>query len=351
VVVYQLISEIDGGIDFAQKERLGVQYNSSLRKLLESLIEYRHLLKSSLLRNTSNTSKTDLQTKLSKQQSKIELEIKAIDAVDLQLGNTLKTTTKWSDLKQKWQEAKNRLPVQESLDTQSATIDDLISLMLHVGDTSKLITDPVLDSYYLMDAVVTKLPATIANSAKARDLNSQIVEDKKITEEEKAQVILLSSEIKTPNELVWRGLKVAFDSNPQLKTKIENELFQAFTTTNNLLKVTNQQIEANQNFASDQSQYITTATTAINANFKLYDAVAPALDNLLQERLQGFENKKNLVLVFSILVLIVIVGVLLVLARSLTKHQESEKALRQAEAKYRIIFENAVDGIFQTTPD
>lgn len=354
VVVYQLISEIDGGINFAQKERLGVQYNSSLRKLLESLIEYRYLLNSSLVRNTSNTSKTDLPTQLSQQQSKIESEIKAINAVDLQLGNTLKTTTKWGDIKQKWQEIKDKasgLSIQENLELQSATIDDLISLMLHVGDTSNLITDPVLDSYYLMDAVVTKLPATIANSAKARDLNTKIVEDKKITEEEKAQIILLSSEIRTPNEQIWRGLKVAFNTNSKLRSKLDNDLFQAFTTTNNLLKITSQQLETNQNLNPEQSEYKTIATTAINAQFKLYDGVAPALDNLLQERLQGFENKKSLILVFSLLTLIVIVVVLLVLARSLTKHQQSEKALWQAEAKYRTIFENAVDGIFQTTPD
>ena len=94
VVVYQLISEIDSGINFAQKERLGIQYNSSLRKLLESLIEYRHLLNPASPRNTSNTSKTDLPAQLSQQQSKIEAEIKAIDSVDLQPGNTLKTTTK-----------------------------------------------------------------------------------------------------------------------------------------------------------------------------------------------------------------------------------------------------------------
>jgi PAS domain S-box-containing protein len=354
VVVYQLVSEIDGGINFAQKERLGIHYNSSLRRLLVSLIEYRHLLNPSLARNTSNTSNTDLPTQLSRQQSKIEAEIKAIDAVDLQLGNSLQTTTKWVNIKQKWQEIKNgikSLPIQENLDRKSAMIDDLLSLMLHVGDTSNLITDPILDSYYLMDAVVTKLPVSLEKTAQIRDLDAKILADKKITGEEKTQIILLASQIQFANDKVWRGLKVAFDANSKLRLALDKDLVEAFTTTNKLLKITYQQIEANQNLKPEQSQYITTATTAINAQFKLYDAIAPALDNLLQERLKAFERKKSLVLVFSLLVLIIIVGVLLVLAHSLTKHQKSEKALWQAEAKYRTIFENAVDGIFQTTPD
>ena len=37
--------------------------------------------------------------------------------------------------------------------------------------------------------------------------------------------------------------------------------------------------------------------------------------------------------------------------RDITERKQSENALKQAEEKYRSIFENAVEGIFQTTPD
>ena len=39
------------------------------------------------------------------------------------------------------------------------------------------------------------------------------------------------------------------------------------------------------------------------------------------------------------------------LAQEVSERKRVEKELRQAEAKYRSIFENAVDGIFQTTPE
>ena len=42
---------------------------------------------------------------------------------------------------------------------------------------------------------------------------------------------------------------------------------------------------------------------------------------------------------------------LAVLNRTLTEQKKSEEALRMAEAKYRSIFENVVEGIFQTTPE
>ncbi len=39
------------------------------------------------------------------------------------------------------------------------------------------------------------------------------------------------------------------------------------------------------------------------------------------------------------------------LEHQITERQHAEKALRESEAKYRSIFENAVEGIFQSTPD
>jgi two-component system sensor histidine kinase/response regulator len=39
------------------------------------------------------------------------------------------------------------------------------------------------------------------------------------------------------------------------------------------------------------------------------------------------------------------------LAREIAERKRVEEEMRQAEAKYRSIFENAVEGIFQTTPD
>jgi hypothetical protein len=43
VIVYQLVAEIDVGLEFTRKERLGLEYNKTLRNLLEEVIYHRHL--------------------------------------------------------------------------------------------------------------------------------------------------------------------------------------------------------------------------------------------------------------------------------------------------------------------
>ncbi|HEY9611041.1 response regulator [Allocoleopsis sp.] len=357
VVVYQLIAEINVGTNFAQKERLGVKYNHSLRGLLENLLEHRRLTREYLSNDKS------LKEKITLEQSQIEAGIQSIDAVDRQLGATLETTKNWQSFKQKWQGMKGNalnLSPQVSFEAHTKLIDELLSLILHVGDTSNLITDPVLDSYYLMDAVVTKLPPAIAATAQVRDLNAEIVADQIIAENEKAQITILSSLIKSPNDAVQRGMQVAFWFNPKLKPQLETNTQATFTATNEFLALIHQQMmsdwlrhrpKGDRNIAVQQADYLAAGTKAIEAQLKLYDQVSSALDKSLEKRIKSFVTKKYLILAFSLLALAAIIYVLLAFARSQNKRRESEEALQEAEEKYRTIFENAVDGIFQTTPD
>jgi hypothetical protein len=89
VVVYQLIAEIDVGINFAQKERLGIQYNPPLRELLEDVQQHRGMVNGYLKGETS------FKEKIALKESQIEDDIRAIDAIDQQLGVTLQTTEQW----------------------------------------------------------------------------------------------------------------------------------------------------------------------------------------------------------------------------------------------------------------
>jgi PAS domain S-box-containing protein len=357
VVVYQLIAEINVGTNFAQKERLGVKYNQSLRGLLENLLEHRRLTREYLTDNKS------LKEKITLEQSQIEADIQSIDAVDRKLGVTLETTKQWQAFKQRWQELKGNtwnLSPQASFDAHTKLTNELLSLILHVGDTSNLITDPVLDTYYLMDAVVTKLPSAIATTAQLRDLNAEIVADNLLSETEKAQITLLCSSIKSPNDAVQRGMQVAFGFNPQLKPQLETNTQTTFTATNDFLALINQQMvsdwlrhrpKGDRKIVVQPADYLAAGKKAIEAQFKLYDQVSSALDNSLEKRINSFVTKKYLVLAFSLLVLAAVIYVLLAFARSQNQRSKSEKALQEAEEKYRTIFENAVDGIFQTTPD
>ncbi len=347
-VVYQLIEEINVGINFAKQERLGIQYNSPLRKLLEDVQKHRGMVNGYLKNDAS------FKDQIPNIQSEIESDIREVDAVDRQLGVKLKTTEKWVALKQKWQTLKGnalRMSPQESFDEHTALIADILSLIFHVGDTSNLILDPVLDSYYLMDAVVTKIPSISENMGQIRGLGTGAIAQKKITIDEKAKIAILLGWIEAPKKSLRRGLQVSKDKNAAIKQKIATYAEESFKSTDIFLDLVEKKIINSQTIDIQASDYFAAGTKAIEDQFRLYDAVSPVLDGLLQERIEGFSRKKYLILAFSLLVLATMIYVLLAFARSQKKRAESDKALRKTEEKYRTIFENAVDGIFQTTSE
>jgi hypothetical protein len=178
VVVYQLIAEIDVGINFAQKERLGIKYNPPLKALLEDVQRHRGMVNGYLKGDTSFKEKIFLN------ESQIEDDIRAIDAIDRQLGVTLQTTEQWRALKKNWQTLKGTalgIRDQESFEAHTALINEILSLMAHVADTSNLILDPVLDSYYLMDALVNKLPYIIDTTGQVRGLGTGVAAQQRIS--------------------------------------------------------------------------------------------------------------------------------------------------------------------------
>jgi len=347
-VVYELIAEINLKIEFAEKERLGLQYNQQLRNLLEDLQQQRGMVNGYLKGDTSFKEKIILKA------AKIENDIRTIDAVDQQLGVSLQTSQKWRNLKEKWQllkgKALNLLP-QKSFEQHTALIAELLSLMAHVGDTSNLILDPVLDSYYLMNTVVVQLPSMIENTGQTRGLGAGIAAQQQISVAEQAQLNLLSNLIKNTNQSLERGLAVAFAQNPAIKPQLDIYIQENLQDTNLFLELVEQRITHAFKIDIQPAAYFAAGTKAMDAQFRLYDRVSPTLDELLKERINQFSQKKLRIKVFSLLVLATIIFALLALARSLQQRQQSESALRVAEEKYRGIFENAVDGIFQTTPD
>lgn len=345
VVVYQLVAEINQQIDFAKKEQLGLQYNSPLRKLLEQWQQHRGLV-------YGYAKGEDFGELLKQKEVAIEESIAAVDAVDKQLGLTLEATEKWQKIKQKWQITKSNLLMmrpEASFEAHTQLIAELLELMSHVGDTSNLILDPALNSYYLMDAVVNKLPSLTENLAQVRGLGTGIAAQKKITDQEKAQLTILFGLIKSPNNDLRRGLQVAMEKDATSKAKIESYVQTRLKATTEFTELVEREIIRSENINIKAAEYFAAGTTAIDAQYKLYDVASETLDGVLQKRIDGLTTKNNLVKAFSLLVLAMVIYVLIAFALSLKKRQQSEIALQQAEEKYRTIFENAVDGIFQTT--
>jgi signal transduction histidine kinase/DNA-binding response OmpR family regulator len=303
LVMYLLVSEIDDRIAFARKEIRGDEYLRPLRALLEHVGQSQIQARDALAGQRASRPEAT---------GKIEDDFAALAVVERTLGGALKTSDKYRVVREDWRVLKERLLAPASAerdDLHTRLIADVRALMAQVGDTSNLILDPDLDSYYLMDAVLLKLPESADISRKIWLFGRKVLASgRPITDVERAEFIRLASLLRATLEATRSGMDVAFRNNPaqNLRSRLSGPLDEYAAKTRRLLDALDQQVVGFSRAADDDL-----AAQALSAGFALWDRTVIELDGLLQARVDGFARKKHAVMGFAGLVLI-LVGYLLV---------------------------------------
>jgi PAS domain S-box-containing protein len=321
-VVYRLVGDIDVSVDFAIKERLGLQYNQTLRQLLEQVLRHQHLDHDYL---RGDRTLHDLRLK---QQAAIDAAMQRTDIADQAWGRSLKTTQQWNRVKEKWQELKQHLPTY-SIETSKqlhANLElEILAVIAQVGDTSNLILDQNLDSYYLMNALVTQLPTILKQSAMARDLGEDIVKRRTMTLDDKVQMTALAAAIASPLDANKRGMNVAFKANATLQPQLGAILQASIASSETFLRMVRQ--TSTQAIWFKATEFLAAEERAIAAQLNLYDATSPVLDEIIQQRIDTLTLKKYQVRLFGLLVLLVFFAIFMAFARNLRQWQRAEKRL------------------------
>jgi len=352
LVVYQLIAEIDSKINFTLKEKSGLAYNYPLKNLLVDIVQHRTQVNQYLYGNKS------LVPAIATQENKIETAIQKLNAVEKQISPKLKISPQWLALKtsinsnwQRLKEQKFNLSPSQSWQAHTKIINDILALIADVGDVSNLILDPALDSYYLMDTLVNQLPSAIENTAQAKDIGVAIAIKQKITESERAKLLIIQSLIAPPLQEVRRGLQVSTNTNRQIQPQLSTSVSKNFHNIQKFIALLNHEIINAKTIDLSPQKYTSIAQEALDSQLKLYDTTFPILDNLLQERINQLVIRKYQVIGFALIVLAVVIYVSLNLENSRKQQQKFARELEIAEEKFRSIFENAINGIFQITPE
>ncbi|MCS6988118.1 MAG: hypothetical protein NZM06_01195 [Chloroherpetonaceae bacterium] len=94
-------------IEFAEKERLGLEYKEPIAELLFLVAEHRQAALAYF--RGKDAEKAEAKQTLQALQSKIDEVVSAADAVDARLGATLESREKWADIRKLWKATKESL--------------------------------------------------------------------------------------------------------------------------------------------------------------------------------------------------------------------------------------------------
>ena len=343
LVMFLLLSNLNEGINIAQKETEGNQYLRTLRLLME------HVPQEKLLAHAYLADKSQGKPALQDKMARIEQDFGAIQKVDQQYGSTLDTATQLNRLRQYWQSLKSsllELETQTSDSLHDAMLGQVRSLMAHVGDTSTLILDPKLDTYYLMDATLLKLPELQDLLAQARLLGNTLIAQQNISPDEKAQLIVLSALLRSNIDDLQRNIKVGSDNsgNDTIKQRVLPYLDKFQASTNSFLQIHNQSLINVMQPTIQTTTYRTLVNKSLDDSFGLWDQAVNDEDELLQARIDGFVNQRNFVTLLAaivfILVLYLLIGFYQAVMRTISNLDQAAKRMVNGEETRMIRLDN-----------
>lgn len=192
-------------------------------------------------------------------------------------GGRLQTTQRLTDLRDAVEAAFSAAETgRAAYDTWSAIVDLAIALIQVIGDTSHLVHDPDLDSYYLMSAAIVRLPHAMVYAGRAADL-VELAGGGELEGEDLVRAAVARFNVSYDAEQVSIGLNASVDatSRSELGTNIAQRLDEFRAAADEFAPPT---------MLRDLAAEVDAATMADNAS--LVFARAASLSHLLLSELQ-----------------------------------------------------------------
>jgi len=272
-------------INSARTELTALDYESSLRHLLETLPKHRDLMNTVL---TGDAAKLVLVESAAR---KVDEALTEASHADEAQGAKLATTEKWNALKTRWYELKAQaktLQAKDSFSRHTQLANDVIEHMRFVADRSGLTTDPQLDSYYLWDLMLSGAIYGAQYSTELRGLTTRGAANV----EDIAQLLMLSRQFQFNGALVDRDSSSMFRYNPAIKSILGDSLSSASDAAARLNQVSQTELGGNVSKV-DGKVFVEASTLAVNAYYSLFDKAHTTMSNLVSARIASLSAQKT----------------------------------------------------------
>ncbi len=298
----QYLNQINKDIDFAHKEQVGLEYNEPVLRILQNIQQHAALVTIFL------SGQTDYQDEIDAKQAEIDLDIQAIDKVDARLGKTLGATEHWKEVKDSWSRLKVNfydLSPERSIDGHDTLVDEILDLITVVGNNSNLILDPRIESYYLMDTLVIRLPMQTQFLSQIRNYSLMITTKGEITPAEQTRLEIFSGLVESNWEGNLKGFNYVFGADSDVASALEDDVERHNNVTKQYLQTVNGVFlrvvrESSTPVTVNSGRFYEISTEAIDDNFSFYIQVSPELDALLQERIDEYAMRRNAVIMAAL---------------------------------------------------
>jgi len=335
-----LISQQSDNISFLEQERKGVEYVTVTRQLMEYIPQHRGMTNAYLNGDTS------FRERIMDVRQVIDGHFSALLEVDGRLGETLKMDARSSELQKQWDVLKDNafnMTAGQSFKAHTELLSSVMGVISHAADSSNLILDPELDSFYLMDVVINQLPALTEIMGQGRGLGSGVAARHFISPQQQIRLAVISDNTERYIDAMENGLKVAFAENDEILATLDGLDQSAVNDARHFLGLLNERVLEAEVIDIGSGEIFKAGTDAISSAFKLYDATLPMLDKILAERVRMYSNQELVAITMVVLVLLLVLLVFYAFYQSvfdnISRLQDAGVRLVSGDLTARVVLE------------
>ncbi|MEQ1876854.1 MAG: methyl-accepting chemotaxis protein [Bdellovibrionia bacterium] len=334
ILSYIVVTAKNEPINFNKWEWMGDQYQRPLQTLLEGVSKHKLLAQRALHGDTKSKAMLgDVQAQIDKGL----VDLKAIDAqlgVDLQftdegLAKRKREHFRASTFEKEWTDLKGRiegLKPQESNDLHTHLIADVRTMIVHMGDTSNLILDPDLDSYYLMDVTLLALPQTQDRLQDVIANVEPLLRTGRISAQDRITLEVYSAMMKQADlDRIVGSIQTSLNEDPNFQGK--NETFQAeapvllaaFQKEFEKFIAMTKRIAAEPTLTVNADEYVAQGEAVLGLAHSYSRFALTEMDKLVMTRINAYEKSKYSALGFAAVGLLFVSLFFLYISNGLTK--------------------------------
>ncbi|WP_374602354.1 methyl-accepting chemotaxis protein [Niveibacterium sp.] len=192
----------------------------------------------------------------------------------------------WQSVKDKWAQIRGgwaQMAPPDNLVAHTQLLADTIVFQVTVADDYGLMLDPEADSFYLIDAVVNKLPGVLESLGQSRARGTAILTKKEISEQQKIELAALLAQIDSQMRLARIGLEKAMRGDARDKLAgAGDELGAAVKEVSDVIR----QDIISASFATDPKAYFDLTTRTIDKGYdKIFTVMLPTISGLVEARI------------------------------------------------------------------
>lgn len=291
ILLFSVFKSLSRDIDVASQQLQGLQMIKPINRSAQYLQQHRGLSAGLLGGNEAMRDK---------RAGKEKETGDAIQATEAGLAPGLRDSPSWKKIRADWETLRSHglsWTAPENIKAHTTLIDQLLQFMVETADATEMTLDPSMDTYYMMDTVVVKMPAMMERLGQTRARGTGVLAKKEISPQMKIDIASTLAEMANNLRAQNINLEKVIRFAPSVSAALSGPGKEFSDNVGKVFGLVREDILA-ERFSTAPQDYFNQTTSIIDAGYKtIFDVLIPEYERQINVRKTAAEKTLMLTMV------------------------------------------------------